>query len=219
MNKTKLLLTVALLVVVLAVAGLAVWLLAPSAPSGGEIRVACVGDSITEGSRYVADLAERLGGNYSVGNFGVGLASVSLASPKPYMNQTVFTQAKDSQPDKVIIMLGTNDAITWYQPYIGNFTRDYKLLVSAFQELPSKPQVYLVVPPPIFNDSLGPNSTILQEQIIPQVRQIANETGLPLIDFYAEMAVHPEYSSDGVHLTVEGSGFVADKIFEAIKKP
>jgi len=83
--------------------------------------------------------------------------------------------------------------------------------------LPSQPQVFLVMPPPIFDDSLGPNSTILQEQIIPQIRQIANETGLPLIDFYDEMASHPEYFSDGVHITEEGSRFVAEKIFEAIK--
>ncbi|MGD6809216.1 MAG: GDSL-type esterase/lipase family protein [Candidatus Bathyarchaeia archaeon] len=185
-------------------------------PSEGGVRVACVGDSITEGSSYVSNLAQRLGGNYSVGNFGVGLASVSLATAKPYMNQSVFEQAKDFEPDKVVILLGTNDAITWYQPLIGNFSKDYKTLIAEFQDLPSKPQIYLVVPPPIFDDSLGPNSTILQTQIIPQIRQIAAETGLPLIDFYDEMAAHPEYSSDGVHLTQEGSRFVADKICQAI---
>ncbi|XHH08926.1 MAG: GDSL-type esterase/lipase family protein [Candidatus Bathyarchaeia archaeon] len=215
--KTKLFAAAVLLVVLFAALGLTALFL--SAPNEGEIRVACVGDSITEGSNYVADLSKQLGGNYSVGNFGVGLASVSLATTKPYMNQPVFSQAKDFEPDKVVIMLGTNDAITWYQPNIGNFSSDYKQLIKSFQELPSKPQIYLVVPPPIFNDSLGPNSTILVEQIIPQIRQIAAETGLPLIDFYDEMEAHPEYSSDGVHLTVAGSRFVADKIFEDIKRP
>jgi acyl-CoA thioesterase I len=209
-------LALVLLAVVLAGSVLTVWFLTSS--SSG-VRVACVGDSITDGSSYVGNLAKLLGGNYSVGNFGVGLASVSLATAKPYMNQTVFEEAKDFQPDKVIIMLGTNDAITWYEPNIGNFTVDYKLLISSFQELPSTPQVYLVVPPPIFNDNLGPNSTILAEQVIPQIRQIAAQTGLPLIDFYDEMAAHPEYSSDGVHLTAEGSRFIAEEIFDAIKNP
>ncbi|MGD6933622.1 MAG: GDSL-type esterase/lipase family protein [Candidatus Bathyarchaeia archaeon] len=212
--KTKLLLAV-LLVVLLTVSSLTIWLL--TTQSQEEVRVACVGDSITEGSSYVSNLAKLLGSNYSVGNFGVGLASVSLATTKPYMNQSVFIQAKDFQPNKVVIMLGTNDAITWYQPLIGNFTHDYKQLIAAFQELPSNPEIYLVVPPPIFDDSLGPNSTILVQQIIPQIRQIANETGLPLIDFYDEMAAHPKYSSDGVHLTFEGSKFVAEKVFHAIK--
>ena len=185
----------------------------------GRVRVACVGDSITEGSSYVSNLAALLGANYSVGNFGTGYASVTLASNKPYANQQIFEDAKDFQPDIVVIMLGTNDAITMYQPIIGNFSADYKQLIAAFQELPSKPSVYLVVPPPIFDDSLGPNSTILEQQIIPQIRQIANETGLPLIDFNEEMAAHPEYFSDGVHLTEEGSRFVAEKVFQAIKKP
>jgi lysophospholipase L1-like esterase len=213
--RTKIILLALLLAALLAVSVLTVWFFALT--SNGTVHVACVGDSITYGSGYVGNLATLLGGNYSVGNFGVGLASVSLATTKPYMEQPVFQQAKDYQPDKVVIMLGTNDAITWYQPNIGNFSIDYKQLITSFQELPSTPKVYLVVPPPIFDDSLGPNSTILVEQIIPQIRQIAAETGLPLIDFYDEMAAHPEYSSDGVHLTAEGSRFVAEKIFEAIK--
>jgi lysophospholipase L1-like esterase len=218
MMKTKLLIVCVLLTVVLVVFGLTAWFLF-SAPTEGRVRVACVGDSITQGARYVQDLSDLLGGNFSVGNFGVGLASASLNTQKPYMNQTVFEQAKDYQPNKVVIMLGTNDAITWYQPLIGNFTGDYKQLITEFQELPSKPQIYLVVPPPIFDDSLGPNSTILEQQIIPQIRQIAAETNLPLIDFHQEMMTHPEYSSDGVHLTAEGSQFVAEKIAAQVKDP
>jgi acyl-CoA thioesterase I len=218
MGKRKLLILSTLLIVMLAVSGLTVWFLT-SQQSSSKIRIACAGDSITEGSLYVKDLAELLGSNFSVGNFGISLASVSLGTERPYMNQTVFEEAKNFQPNIVIIMLGTNDAITWYQPFIGNFTADYKSLIVAFQELPSKPEIYLVLPPPIFNDTLGPNSTILEQQIIPQIRQIANETGLPLIDFHDEMATHPEYSSDGVHITEAGSKFVAEEIFEAIKKP
>jgi lysophospholipase L1-like esterase len=217
-GKRKLLILSTMLIVMLAVSGLTAWFFS-SRQGSDKIRVACAGDSITEGSLYVNDLAELLGNNFSVGNFGISLASVSLGTERPYMNQTVFEEAKDFQPNIVIIMLGTNDAITWYQPYIGNFTRDYKTLIADFQALPSKPQIYLVVPPPIFNDTLGPNSTILEQQIIPQIRQIANETGLPLIDFHAEMATHPEYSSDGVHITEAGSRFVAEKIFEDISKP
>ena len=217
MKKKTLRYIAVLLVVMLSVSGLTVWYFVSL--QNGKVRVACVGDSITAGSSYVHDLAGLLGGNYSVRNFGVGLASVSLATAKPYMNQTVFVQAKDFQPDIVVIMLGTNDAITWYQSLIGNFTLDYKLLIAEFEALPSKPEVYLVVPPPIFDDSLGPNSTILEQQIIPQIRQIANETGLPLIDFHEEMAAHPEFFSDGVHLTEEGSRFVAERVFQAITKP
>jgi lysophospholipase L1-like esterase len=181
------------------------------------IKVALVGDSITEGSRYPLELGQLLGGNYSVGNFGVGFATVCLGSAKPYMNQTVFSQAKAFMPDVVVILLGTNDAMPHYQQYLGNFTSDYEELIDAFQTLDSKPKIYLVVPPPIFNDGLGPTSSQLTQEVIPKIRQVANETGLPLIDFYVEFESHREYSSDGVHLTFVGSKFVATKVYEAIK--
>jgi acyl-CoA thioesterase-1 len=202
--------------ILIGVSSLAVWFLATSQFTN-KVRVACIGDSITEGSRYPKDLGQLLGANYSVGNFGVNLSTVTLKSAKPYMNQPVFTQAKEYSPNIVIILLGTNDAIPAYQQYLGNFSRDLKELITAFQELDSKPKIYLVVPPPIFNDSLGPTSNQLTQEVIPKIRQVANETGLPLIDFYAEFDSNPEYSSDGVHLTFEGSQFIATKIYQAIK--
>lgn len=204
------------IVVLIAVSGLAVWFSVTSS-TANKVRVACVGDSITEGSRYPEDLGQLLGANYSVGNFGVNFSTVNLESAKPYMNQPVFAQAKAYSPNIVIILLGTNDAIPAYQQYLGNFTRDYKELINAFQMLDSKPKIYLVMPPPIFNDSLGPTSSQLTQEVIPKIRQVANETGLPLIDFYSEFESHRGYSSEGVHLTFEGSKFVATKIYEAIK--
>jgi lysophospholipase L1-like esterase len=215
--KTKTLQWVSFIIaILLGVLALVAWF-STNIPESNAVRVACVGDSITEGSRYPKELGLLLGGNYSVGNFGVGLATVTLGSIKPYINQTVFAQAKAFMPDIVVILLGTNDAMPLYQQYLANFTSNYKALISAFQTLDSKPKIYLVVPPPIFSDSLGPTSSQLTQEVIPKIRQVANETGLPLIDFYAEFESHGEFSSDGVHLTFEGSQFVAERIFEAVK--
>ena len=44
--------------------------------SAEPIRVACVGDSITEGSGYPFQLNLMLGSNYIVGNFGVSGSTV-----------------------------------------------------------------------------------------------------------------------------------------------
>ena len=131
MKKKTLLYVAVLLAVVLSVSALAAWFLA-NQPNPNATKVALVGDSITEGSSYVPNLAALLGANYSVGNFGTGYASVTLASNKPYANQQIFEDAKDFQPDIVVIMLGTNDAITMYQPIIGNFSADYKQLIVGF---------------------------------------------------------------------------------------
>ena len=84
------------------------------------IRVACVGNSITE-EFYPDDLWMLLGANYTVGNFGVGGASVSLDSEKPYMNESAFQDAKEFQPNIVIIMLGTKDACPDLHPFNATF--------------------------------------------------------------------------------------------------
>jgi acyl-CoA thioesterase I len=180
------------------------------------IRVACVGDSITDGTEYPADLWMMLGTNYTVGNFGVGGATASLESDGPYMNQIKFQEAKQFKPDIVVIMLGTNDAYPSRQQNLNNFTNDYKKLVDAFQELSSKPKIFLVIPPPVFNAALGPNNTILLDGVIPRLTQVATELGLPIIDMYTRMTNHADYFWDGVHPNGNGAKIIATQIYEAI---
>ena len=180
------------------------------------IRVACIGDSITEGTKYSSDLQAMLGGGYAVGNFGAGASTVSLESNKPYMNQTAFLKAKEFLPRIVIIMLGTNDASPANYQHIDDFAADYKKLIGEFQSLPSKPEVWLVKPPPIFNDGLGLNTTDFQQGVIPRIEQVANELGLHLIDVYTALINHPEYFLDGVHPNGEGAKLIANVIYEAI---
>jgi lysophospholipase L1-like esterase len=180
------------------------------------IRVACVGDSITEGTEYPADLWMLLGADYTVSNFGVGGSTVSLKSPKPYMNETAFQKAKEFLPNIVVIMLGTNDANPAAYQNIESFVDDYKKLVSEFQALASKPKVWLVEPPPIFNNGTGLSTVFFMHGVLPRIEQVANETNLPAIDAYAALAEHPEYFQDGVHPNSEGAKLIAIEIYKAI---
>lgn len=181
-----------------------------------KIRVACVGDSITEGSGYPSELWMKLGIDYIVKNFGVGGSTVLLASDKPYMNQTAFEEAKNSQPDVVVVMLGTNDAIPNYYQHIDNFVDDYKTLLEAFKTLDSNPKIWLVLPPPIYDDALGPNGTNLVQGVLPRIEQVANQMSLPLINIYEVLNGHPECYVDGVHLTREGVQLLVNEIYVAI---
>jgi sialate O-acetylesterase len=108
--------------------------------SEDKIRVACVGDSITEGTYYSAELWMLLGSKYAVGNFGVSGSTVSLSSGKPYMNETAFQEAEEFQPNIIVIMLGTNDADPYITPNTGSFVQDYIKLVDAFEALSTKPK-------------------------------------------------------------------------------
>lgn len=180
------------------------------------IRIACVGDSITEGSGYPGELWMMLGSNYTIGNFGVGKSTVLLNSDKPYMNQTAFQNVKNFLPDIVVIMLGTNDAIPNNYEYIDNFVNDYIKLIEEFKALGSNPKIWLVLPPPIYDDIMGPNSANLVEGVLPRIEEVANEMNLPLINVYEALAGHPEYFVDGVHPNRQGIELMVNEIFIAI---
>ncbi len=186
------------------------------AKSNSEIRVACVGDSITEITAYPGDLQSLLGLNYNVGNFGVTGATILLNTDRPYLNQTAFQNVKDFRPNIVVIMLGTNDArINIYQ-YSENLEADYKQLISEVQAFPSKPKIWLAIPPPIFNNSLSLSSSNLLDGVIPRLQQVANEIGLSTVNIYAALVDHPEYFPDGVHPNGDGAKLIAIEVYKAI---
>jgi lysophospholipase L1-like esterase len=180
------------------------------------IRIACVGDSITCGTTYPDDLWLLLGSNYVIGNFGVSGATVFLNSSNPYMLTPAFRVAKLFEPQIVIVMLGTNDASPALNESNAAFVSDYVRLISQFKELASKPKVWIAKPPPIFNNNSGLSGEYLLQNIIPDVQQVANLTGTPVIDVYSPLINHSAYFPDGVHPDVNGSMVVATVIYDAL---
>ncbi len=180
------------------------------------IRVACVGDSITEGFDYPNELWMLLGSNYSVGNFGVGGAAVELDSGKPYMNQSEFQKAKEFAPNIVIIMLGANDANPSLKQNETKFVEDYINLISAFQNLSSKPKIWIVKPPPVFNNGTGLSTETFENYVIPSIEQVVSLTNLPVIDVYTPLLEHPDYFFDGVHPNGEGAQAIANIIYNGL---
>jgi acyl-CoA thioesterase-1 len=193
--------------------GLAVLFFGYMTPTG-LIRVACVGDSITEGG-YPSELQVMLGSEYHVGDFGACGTTVSLSTNKPYMNETARLASRAFQPSIVIIMLGTNDAQADAESF-DNFSEDYKQLIAEYQSLASEPEIWLVKPPPIFENSFNLSETSLEQGVIPQIEQVATELNLSTIDVNSIMAAYPEYFMDGVHPSSEGAAVIANEIIQAI---
>jgi lysophospholipase L1-like esterase len=161
-------------------------------------------------------LAWLLGPKYDVKNFGVGRTTASLEFDKPYYTQPESKLAHSFNPDIVIIMLGTNDA------YLGaeqraSFVKDYTKLVNSFQTLPSNPKIYILIPPPVYNNPSDLNGTIVKNDILPLVKQTATNLGLPLIDVNTVLIDHPEDFKDGIHPNSEGAAIIANQVYNAIK--
>mmetsp|Transcript_9207 Transcript_9207/g.11607 ORF Transcript_9207/g.11607 Transcript_9207/m.11607 type:complete len:112 (+) Transcript_9207:80-415(+) len=97
--------------------------IATAAAAQHKPRIAAVGDSITEGacssdeSKYswpvkLANMLTRGDGtsDYEVKNFGVSGRTSLRKGDFPYWVEPKYQEAKDYQPQIVIIMFGTNDS-------------------------------------------------------------------------------------------------------------
>ncbi len=186
--------------------------------SARPVRVACVGDSITEWSNYTGILQDMLGEEYVVENFGVASSTVLQNTEKPYIEEPEFGQGIDFEPDVVVIMLGTNDAKDYNYVNIDSFPADYIQLITAYAALPKNEQIWLVTPPPIYENDLGLNNTNLEEGVIPSIEVVAENLDLPTIDVYNVLANHSDCFVDGVHPNSDGAELIASTINDAISQ-
>jgi len=192
------------------------------APAEKPIRIVCIGDSITEGTRgnvYPTALRGVMGPGYVVGNFGVGGATL-LPGAAAYVNTPTYAKMLRSQADIVIACLGTNDTkpTTWAMSK--SFVPTYMRLIASIRALPSKPQVFVCLPPDAANH-WGINGTVLKTQVLPMIRLVAQKTGARLIDLNAPFAVQtaagtPLYT-DQVHPNAAGAKLIATTVAAAIR--
>ena len=216
--KMKLLLIGIILVVVLSANATTFYIdTISSAPK--PIRVACIGDSITERSEYPSRLSLMLGRNYTVGNFGVSGSTVATNSKLPYMSQPAFQKAEEFHPQIVVIMLGTNDANPEISPNEESFETDYSQLVNAFEQLEGKQLIWIVKSPPIFSNNSSWNNTYLTSTVLPQIDSLANQMNLPTVDMYGPFGNHSDYFADGVHPNSDGATLIASHVYDAITFP
>jgi acyl-CoA thioesterase-1 len=186
--------------------------------------VACVGDSITYGSgisdrqndSYPAQLSrmlQKFDSQWQAQNFGVSGATLLSSGDLPYVRQIAYNQALTAEPDAVIIMLGTNDSKSWNWVYKDDFVSDYILLIDAFAELPSKPKIWICKPVPAFSDNFGITNSVIKDEIIPMIDQIAELRDVEVIDLYTPMLNTSSMFPDGIHPNADGARLMAEAIF------
>ena len=191
---------------------------APASP----IRVACVGDSITVspvlGNAYPEKLQALLGTNWIVGNFGVGGRTLLRKGDYPYCNDDAFTRAQAFQPDVVVILLGANDTKPYNWKYHNEFEGDYTNLVNTFQNLASRPRIYLCRPTPVPEPgNYGINESAEQEEI-KIIDHLVDTMKLGEIDLYTPLKDQPQLFPDRVHPNAEGAAAIAKLVYSHISR-
>ena len=198
-------------------------------------HVACVGDSITAGygasstnASYPSVLQGLLGNGVHVGNYGHSGATLLSAGDLPYIQQSEYTSATSfvssagtSATVDVIIMLGTNDSKSYNWMVSGGtraeaFRTDLSTLVDHFAGLSTHPLVFLALPPRAFQNTYGISGTIIHDQIIPIIKQVAATKNLPIIDVDTPTAGHSELFPDGVHPNDTGYRLVAQVMHDGL---
>ena len=160
--------------------------LALAAPAAAQLRIACLGDSITFGARiadrehscYPAQLA-ALRPRDEVRNFGVGGATLLLRADRPLASTRAFRDAVAWRPDVAVVMLGTNDSCdTERRPnwaHQGDLERDARALVERLRRANPECRVVLATPPAMFPDQQeldGARRADLQARS-PRLRRVA----------------------------------------------
>lgn len=192
-------------------------------PLMAQLKVACVGNSITENNalpaeqRYPAILQRLLGNGYDVRNYGVSARTMLKKGDHPYWNEQQYQDALAWHPDIVIIKMGTNDAKPGNWQYKDDFVKDYVAFVNSFKSLPSKPKVYICYPIPTFpNNYLPVDDRLMVEEVIPRVQQVADITKSTVIDLHTPLLGKTDFVYDTVHPNEKGTTVMARVIAKTL---
>lgn len=187
------------------------------------LKIAAVGDSNTAGTgvvledrdtlSYPARLQQKLGSRYEVSNFGASGTTLLDNANAPYIFHELYEKSKESKPDIVLIMLGTNDVRSeaWDQY---EYKKQFIALVNEYKNLSSSPKVYIVTPPGLFND--GEIDLRLKNEAVPEVYSVAEEAGVEVIDVFSATREHSDLFLDGVHPNAEGYEIIADTVYKQL---
>ena len=200
------------------------------------IKVACVGDSITQGNNsadyhktaYPVYLQRMLGYDYYVKNYGASGYSVVFEDQYSYSKDSRYKAALDLKADVMIFMLGTNDGNPkdglkdWEgtnreQRYYNN-VNEY---LDSFLETNPDMQIFMCLPAPLFSQSTRWGdweewARRIVDYVIPLNRKVAEERNLPIIDIYSWAVKHPEMFPDGLHPLEETYCDYAKRVYDEI---
>ena len=207
---------------------LSAWLDKLPAPAQDAVKVACIGDSITDGhgidlrdaNAYPAQMQKMLGNKYNVKNFGISARTVMNSGDLPYMNEPYWQDALAFNPDIVIIKLGTNDSksYNWTPDKKKGFEKDLTTMVKTLKALPSQPKIYLCKPIPAFKDSWTISEKVLTEEIDPIIEKVVKKENLAgVIDLHAAFEGQTDLiQEDGIHPNSAGARKLAETVAKVI---
>jgi lysophospholipase L1-like esterase len=188
-----------------------------------EFKIACIGNSITEGgagnyfNSWAIQLRGLLGNGYYTENLGVSGTTMSKTGDSPWWNQPQYNYTFGLNPDIILIKLGTNDSKSFnWKPE--QYKTAYLDMIDKFRAMPSHPAIYMVTPAKAYSSAYSISDNTIVMKIIPVLHQIAFEKGVHLIDMYNATSYMSANFPDGIHPNSAGAKVIAQKAKENIVK-
>ena len=219
------------------------WLKNRPSPQKDAIKVACIGNSITEGFGidvpsefgYPAQLQNILGKEYLVKNFGLSARTMLNKGDCPYMNELAWQDAQAFKPDVVIIKLGTNDSKPHNWQHGAEFRQDLEQMITTLRpdlaqtakkskkkaavKPNTSPRILLCTPIPAFKSTWDISDSVIVNEIIPIQQAVAKQYGLEVVDLHTLYANDGDKMlEDGIHPDGKGARRLAEIIADAVKK-
>jgi len=189
------------------------------------LRIACVGDSITEGyglavqskTSYPVMLDSILGPKYAILNSGRSATTLQKKGDFPYWICKEFSNVFVYKPNIIIIKLGTNDTKpnNWHAD---KYEQDYQAMIDTFKTISSKPEIYVCLPVPVFKTKWGINDSTVVHGIIPIIEKLAKKNKLSVIDLHKGMSNEGVNFFDSIHPNEKAVKMMAAIIAEKISK-
>lgn len=208
----------------------------PPALAEGKTHIACIGDSITYGAGVLDEngdayeeltwpyyLEEKFDGSVQLLNYGLCGRTLQKEGDYPYTDTYFYPVSRDCRADKYLILLGTNDskAQNWDAE---RYAQELEEFVLSYKTLPNNPEVILVTPPHAFvmegKDAVAyeVQADVIQNEIVPIVKDTAQRLGLRCFDLNEASKDHPEWFGDGVHPNAAGNQEIADFFYRCFEQ-
>jgi lysophospholipase L1-like esterase len=112
------------------------------------------------------------------------------------------------------VALGTNDTKAEnIGAHPDDFVSSYRALIGEFRAANPQARIFLCLPPPAFPEAMGISDRVLQQEILPRIRQVAAEEKLPVVDLHGALGNAAAFFPDKIHPTAEGAALITQQVY------